>query len=119
MNIPWHLLVLLAGQADGWKLDTLHRPGRESLRGLVVRQGADAIEFKQVVRKPGSPTLVFALSFKPSEVSGLDLIDDADRAELTRKLEKLENDRRLLFAHLRRVEKGAIAEDLQIGRAHV
>ena len=112
MNIPWHLLVLLAGQADGWKLDTLHRPGRESLRGLVVRQGADAIEFKQVVRKPGSPTLVFALSFKPSEVSGLDLIDDADRAELTRKLEKLENDRRLLFAHLRRVEKGAIAEDL-------
>lgn len=106
------LLVLVAGQPGDWKLDALHRPGREPLHGLVVRQGADAIEFKQVIRKPGSPTLVFALSFKPAEVVRLDLIDDADRADLTRKLEKLESDRRLLFAHLRRVEKGTAAEDL-------
>jgi hypothetical protein len=112
MSLVSALLVALAGQADGWKFDTVHRPGKEPLSGLVVRQGADAIEFKQVVRKPGSPTLVFALTFKPSEVSKLDLIDDSDRAELTRKLERLENDRRLLFAHLRRLEKGAPAEDL-------
>ena len=106
------LVIILAGQADAWKLDTVYREGREPLKGLLVRQGAEAVEFKQVVRRAGSPTLVFALTIRLSDIKRLELIDDADRAGLIQKLERLENDRRRLFAHLRRAELGGTTEDL-------
>lgn len=106
------LVVLLGGQPDAWKLDTVYRQAREPLKGLVVRQGPDTVEFKQVVRRAGSPTLVFALAIRLSDISRLELIDDSDRAALIQKLERLESDRRRLFAHLRRAELGVPSEDL-------
>jgi len=63
--LPLTLLLLLAARgslapaADTWQMDVVHRKRGLPLRGLVIEQGAEAVQIRCISRRPGSPTVMF------------------------------------------------------------
>jgi hypothetical protein len=102
---------------DDWKYDTVHLKSGRSKPGLVLERTDDRILLRKVVRKPGAPTLLFTESFKTADVDHLDLLDDADREELSKRLRALVRERETLDAQLRLLDPDAAKGEVASGDA--
>jgi hypothetical protein len=93
--------VAAAPGGDDWKYDVLTRKGGEVLRGLVVGQDARSFKIRVILRRPGSPTVVFPLTVPRSDLIGQDLLTGPDRTLLEQRLEALKRERQDLADRLR------------------
>ena len=100
---------------DDWKYDVVHLKTGESVSGLVVEQDARHVFVRNIVRKPGAPTLIFSDDFKRADVDHIDLLNDDDRDQLTKRVQALIREREALARELKRLDpdasKGELASD--------
>jgi hypothetical protein len=89
---------------DEWKYDVLYRKRGVPLRGLIVEQGASAVQIRCISRKPGSPTVVFTENVPRGDVASLKLLGDADRKLLEQRLDSLKREREVLARRLRALD---------------
>lgn len=69
-------------QAAGWEMEQIHRKDKETLRGLVLRERKDEIEFIEIVRRPGKPMYLVVHYFSPGDVERIVRIERSQRKEL-------------------------------------
>jgi hypothetical protein len=74
---------------EDWKYDVVHLKNGHTLRGLLVKQTADEIQFRCVSRNP-THTVVIPETLEQAEVDHLDLLDARDREALAARLEALD-----------------------------
>lgn len=88
------LVFPLAAEDDGgeWKFDILPLKNGSVFEGQIVAEDRDAVYFKYVVRKPGSPTIVFETTFSRDEVDWKKVrrLSEEERKELARRIEMLD-----------------------------
>src|SRR5207248_619937 len=88
-----HLAADVGPGGDDWKYDVVHLKSGDALSGLVVEQDARHVFLRMIVRKPGAPTLIFSDDIKRSEIDHMDLLEDGDRDQLTKRVEALVRER--------------------------
>src|SRR5262249_22827679 len=74
---------------EDWKYDVVHLKNGHTLRGLLVKQTPDEIQFRCVSRNP-THTVVIPETLDRAEVDHLDLLDARDREALAARLEALD-----------------------------
>jgi hypothetical protein len=87
--------------ADDWKYDVVRLKNGQSFRGLVTEQTPQHVRFVSVTRKPGAPTMFSRQLLPRAEVDRLELLGDADREALRRRLDALQRERAALAATLK------------------
>jgi hypothetical protein len=73
-----------------WKFEVLHQKNGRILKGLVLKETADAIEFQAVLQAPGRPTHTVFTRFSPEEVARIDRLGGRDRETLAARLKALD-----------------------------
>jgi hypothetical protein len=108
-----HALALLAAlscttawAADDWKFDVIYRKTGKPLIGLVTDETPRYLRMKCVSRKPGAPTIVYAVEVERSEVDHVELLGDAERARLRQRLDNLRRERQILVERLHSLDSG-------------
>jgi hypothetical protein len=86
--------------ADDWKYDVIHRKRGVPLRGLIVEQTSQHVRIRCVIRRPGSPTVLFPEIVAREEIARLELLGPEDRAVLESRLETLRRERQQLSEQL-------------------
>lgn len=100
---------LLGAGEDEWKFEVLHRKTGLPFYGLLISEAPNQIVFKCIVRKPGSPTLVFTENFEKSSISKIERLPEPERALLSAKLEALVKERERLANTLRSLDPKSLA----------
>ena len=109
-------LALAAGPpGDDWKYDVVHLKNGDTLSGLVVEQDARHVFLRNIVRKPGAPTLIFSDDIKRSDVDHIDLLGDDDRDVLAKRVEALVRERDQLTTQLKLLDPDASKNELASG----
>lgn len=93
-----------AGGEDEWKFDVLHRKSGLPFKGLLVSESPNQVVFKCIVRKPGSPTLIFTENFEKSTILKIDRLPESERNQLASKLEALAKERERFANTLRSLD---------------
>jgi hypothetical protein len=83
-------LLGVAADAPDWPMDVLHLRNGKRLTGLVVRETERHVQFQNVRRRPGRPTVVIASTFDRAEVARVERIGDDDRRRLVARLAELD-----------------------------
>jgi hypothetical protein len=102
---------------DEWKYDVVHRKKGLPLRGLVIEQGAAYVRIKCIVRRRGSPTVVFTESVPRRDIEKLELLGKAEREKLAQRLEEMKRQRAVLEDYLKSLAgkgKSKLAEALDL-----
>jgi Protein of unknown function (DUF1570) len=102
--------------ADEWKYDIVYRRVGEPLKGLVIENNTKQIVLKWIVRKPGTPTILWTTILTRDEVERVELLGPEERARLQKRLAALKNEREFLGAQLKLLDPGA-RSDLPSGDA--
>ena len=111
------LLLILTGYSaylpgageDEWKFEVLHRKTGLPFYGLLISESPNQAVFKCIVRKPGSPTLVFTENFEKSTIRKIDRLPEPERILLAAKLDSLAKERERLANTLRSLDPKSIA----------
>ena len=111
------LLLILTGFSayspgageDEWKFEVLHRKTGMPFYGLLISESPNQAVFKCIVRKPGSPTLVFTENFEKSTILKIDRLPEPERILLAAKLDSLAKERERLANTLRSLDPKSIA----------
>jgi hypothetical protein len=69
-------------QAAEWKMEQIDRKDKKPLRGLVLRERKDEIEFIEIVRPKGKPMYLVVHHFDPSDVEQIARLEQSERKEL-------------------------------------
>ena len=100
---------------DDWKYDVVHLKSGETVSGLVVEQDARHVYVRKIVRKPGAPTLIFSDDVKRSDVDHIDLLNDDDRDQLTKRIDALIREHDQLATQLKLLDPDASGGQLASG----
>jgi hypothetical protein len=92
---------------DEWKYDVVHLKKGEPLRGLIEEQGDRKVRIRCIRRRPGRPTIVHLEIIPHGEIARLELLSDADRAALQRRLDALKREWKDLTERLRQLDPRA------------
>src|SRR5262245_58627542 len=106
--LPLLLLADPPGAGD-WKFDVLHRKKGDPLRGLLVEETPKSVRFRWIVRKPGSPTLLFTVNVPREEIDRIDELTKEEREQLKGRLDTLLRERDTLSQSLKALSPGAKA----------
>jgi hypothetical protein len=102
-------LACLVGAAEPpgrgtWDFDVVHRKNGPALKGLVIEETGDFVRIRCIVRKPGTPTVVFSESIPRKEIDRVQLLPEKERAVLRQRLEGLKRDREVLAGFLKSLD---------------
>lgn len=100
---------LPAAGEDEWKFEVLHRKTGLTFYGLLISESPSQLVFKCIVRKPGSPTLVFTENFEKSTISKIERLPEPERILLAAKLDALAKERERLANTLRSLDPKSLA----------
>jgi hypothetical protein len=79
-----------ADRPADWSFDVLHLKNGTALNGLIVGETDSAVQFQNVRRQPGRPTVVFFTTLRKSEIDHCDRLDDKGRELLSDRLKELD-----------------------------
>lgn len=69
-------------RSDQWAMEQIHRKGKETLHGLVLRKRKNEIEFIEVVRPKGRPMYLVVHHLQPDEIAKIDELEQSQRQKL-------------------------------------
>jgi hypothetical protein len=96
--------------ADVWKYDVVYRKRGVPLEGLVLEQTKQLVTIRCIIRKPGSPTVLFTEYLPREEIEQVVLQEPAEREKLQKRLLALKNERKTLGDQLKLLDPGSRLE---------
>jgi hypothetical protein len=92
---------------DDWKYDVVYRKKGEPYQGLILERTSDGLLMKGIVRRPGRPTIVYRISLSNDEIDRVELLAEAERAALRRRVKKVEEEGKRLAEQMKALDPSA------------